>query len=97
MTSASFDNLVKIGQIKREPFDAGEFSGLIKSAKNRLHDAKIPLLSPESKFDLVYNSAHALALAALRKQGYRANNRYIVFQILPETTGLGAEVASSKN
>ena len=41
---------------------------------------------------LTYNAAHALCLAALRGKGYRASNRYIVFQVLPHTRGLGPEV-----
>lgn len=31
-------------------------------------------------------------MAALRWHGYRPANRYIVFQVLPHTLGLGAEV-----
>lgn len=31
-------------------------------------------------------------LAALRRCGYRAKHRYIVFQVLPHTLGLGPEV-----
>ena len=46
----------------------------------------------ESRFDLAYNAAHALSLAALRRAGYRSANRYIVFQLLPHTLGLGPEV-----
>jgi hypothetical protein len=42
----------------------------------------------ESRFDLAYNAAHALCLAALRWHGYRPTNRYIVFQGLPHTLGL---------
>ncbi len=49
-------------------------------------------LALESRFDLAYNAAHALCLAALRRKGYRASNRYIVFQVLPHTLGLGPEV-----
>jgi hypothetical protein len=33
-----------------------------------------------------------LCLAALRRKGYRSSNRYIVFQLLPDTLGLGPEV-----
>lgn len=44
------------------------------------------------RFDLAYNAAHALALAALRRRGYRARQRYVVFQALPHTLGLGPEV-----
>jgi len=48
-------------------------------------------LAVESCFDLAYNAAHALSLAALRRQGYRSENRYIVFQCLPHTLGIGPE------
>lgn len=58
----------------------------------RLHDAQNTTLALESRFDLAYNAAHALCLAALRHMGYRASNRYIVFQVLPHTLGLRPEV-----
>lgn len=44
------------------------------------------------RFDLAYGAAHALCLAALRYHGFRPSNRYIVFQALPDTLGLGPEV-----
>ena len=47
-------------------------------------------LAPDSRFDLAYNAAHALALAALRHAGYRSDNRYAVFQSLQHTVGLPA-------
>ena len=51
----------------------------------RLADAKNTRLSLESRFDLAYNAAHALSLAALRIAGYRAENRYLAFQCLRHT------------
>lgn len=84
------DNLVKTGQLKTEAFSRAEFDGLVSSAIRRLTDANNTTLSDESRFDLAYNAAHALALAALRKQGYRAENRYIVFQVLEQTAGIPA-------
>jgi len=57
-----------------------------------LNDAKNRALALESRFDLAYNAAHGLCLAALRWHGYRANHRYIVFQVLPHTLGLGPAV-----
>ncbi|HEY6543847.1 MAG TPA: hypothetical protein VIZ64_03015, partial [Dokdonella sp.] len=54
--------------------------------------ARQTTLALESRFDLAYNAAHALCLAALRRKGYRPGNRYIVFQVLPHTLGLGHEV-----
>jgi hypothetical protein len=58
----------------------------------RLTDSAKASNSLESRFDLAYNAAHALCLAALRWHGFRPANRYIVFQILPHTLGLGPEV-----
>lgn len=67
-------------------------SGPGKALKAEPPDARNTTLSIESRFDLAYNAAHALCLAALRAMGYRASNRYIVFQVLPHTLGLGPEV-----
>ena len=72
--------------------DTREFAGLKRSGLARLTDAAHSGLSLEGRFDLAYNAAHALCLAALRWHGYRAGNRYIVFQVLPHTLGLGPEV-----
>ena len=92
MTSA-FDNLCGIGKpLKAEPPDANEFAGLVRSTERRLNDASRTNLSLESRFDLAYNAAHALCQAALRWRGYRSGNRYIVFQLLPQTLGLGPAV-----
>lgn len=80
------------GALKPEPSDAAEIAGLLRTGRARLADASNSTLALESRFDLAYNAAHALCLAALRAQGYRASNRYIVFQVLPHTLGLGPEV-----
>ncbi len=90
MTSSELENLVRIGRLKREPPVAGEIEGLRKSGESRLADAERPGLAAESRFDLAYNAAHALSLAALRRLGYRADGRYVVFQALPHTLGLSA-------
>ena len=78
--------------LAQEPPDEAEIAGLIRSGLARLADAKNASLSWEGRFDLAYNAAHALCLAALRKCGYRPRNRYIVFQLLPHTLSLGPEV-----
>ena len=80
MSSTQLDNLLKAGSLKEEPFNQQEFDGLVDSGQRRLKDALNTTLAFESRFDLAYNAAHALSLAALRWQGYRSNNRYIVFQ-----------------
>lgn len=91
MSSAELDNLVKIGKLKREAPSAKELDGLRKSAVARLVDATDGKLSFESRFDLAYNAAHGLALYALRRLGYRSNNRYLVFQTLQLTAGVPPE------
>jgi hypothetical protein len=94
MTSPSpLERLAGPGNVLgKEAPDAKEFDGLVRSGLARLKDAENAANSLESRFDLAYGAAHALCLAALRHHGYRPSKRYIVFQVLPDTLGLGAEV-----
>lgn len=80
------------GVLTKEPPDPKELAGLVRSAVSRLKDAENPANSLDSRFDLAYSAAHALSLAALRHHGYRASKRYVVFQVLPHTLGLGPGV-----
>jgi hypothetical protein len=91
MISAELENLAKIGKLKSEPPSPREMQGLLDSALARLADAQREDLRFDSRFDLAYNAAHALALYALRRQGFRSDNRYLVFQTLPHTAGLPPE------
>lgn len=89
MSSEHLNSLAKTGLLKPEPSDRTEFNGLVESGTKRLKDANNTALSDESRFDLAYNAAHALALAAMRWHGFRPDNkRYIVFQALEHTLGL---------
>jgi hypothetical protein len=91
--SSPLENLSGPGQpLRKEASDAKEFAGLRQSGLRRLADAQNAANSLESRFDLAYSAAHALSLAALRRAGYRPANRYIVFQVLPHTVGVGPEV-----
>ena len=91
MTNEKLDNLVRIGQLKSEPATEEEIAGLLQSGTVRLADAKNESLSQEYRFDLAYNAAHALSLAALRHAGYRSENRYLVFQCTQHTLDLASE------
>ncbi len=94
MTLPALDNLVRTGLLKAEPTEPREFDNRVRSVRTRLDDAKQTGLSPESRFDLAYNAAHALSLAALRWHGYRPNRqRYVVFQPLVHTLKLPPEMA----
>lgn len=91
MTNDKLDNLVRIGQLKAEPASEEEIAGLLRSGAVRLADAKNEDLSKESRFDLAYNAAHALSLAALRRAGFRSESRYLVFQCTQHTLDLESE------
>lgn len=91
MPERALDNLVRIGQLKPESPAKAELEGLLRSGSRRLADAERTDLSLESRFDLAYNAAHALALAALRASGYRSESRYLVFQCLQHTIDLPNE------
>ncbi|MCU7829108.1 MAG: hypothetical protein KZQ85_08585 [Candidatus Thiodiazotropha sp. (ex Myrtea sp. 'scaly one' KF741663)] len=84
----TLENLVRIKELRSEPPDRREFEGLVKAAADRLTDAGNRGLSYASRFDLAYNAAHGLALAALRAAGYRSDKRYLVFQCLVHTMNL---------
>ena len=92
MALPALDNLVRTGGLKSEPAEQQEIDGLIRSGLARLADASITTLSLDGRFDLAYNAAHALSLAALRRHGYRSENRYLVFQTLAHTLALPAEM-----
>ena|ERR1043165_6271026 len=91
MPSEQLENLVRSGQLKAEPPDRDDIAGLIQSGEERLRDAERPELALGSRFDLAYNAAHALSLAALRSHGYRPDKRFIVFQTLAQTIELPSE------
>ena len=52
MTSSELENLVRIGQLKREPVSLSELAGLQRSGEARLRDAANTKLALESGFDL---------------------------------------------
>lgn len=70
MTSP-LDSLCGPGKsLQQELPDQREFAGLKRSGQVRLVDAENASNSLEGRFDLAYNAAHALCLAALRWHGY---------------------------
>ena len=92
MSNKELDNLVKIGQLKKEPFAQSEFDTYMRSGKERLQDAASPGISVSGQFLLGYGAVYSFSLAALRKLGYRPVNRYVVFPCLPHTLGVGIDV-----
>jgi hypothetical protein len=65
------------GVLTKEPPDAKEFAGLVRSGLARLKDAENEANSLDSRFDLACSAAHAFRLAALRHHGFRSSRRYV--------------------
>jgi hypothetical protein len=47
-------------------------------------------IDPDSQFDLAAEAEHEFALAALRRDGYRSEDRITVYQTLTHTIGVSA-------
>ena len=76
--SKALENLCGPGKaLKLEAPDERELAGLLRTGSARLADARRSSLALESRFDLAYNAAHALCLAALRRKGYRSSQRWL--------------------
>ena len=87
MGKQELDNLVKIRKLKAEAGSRKEFDAMLAAARRSLADAQNETIETDSQFELAYGAAHRLALAALRQQGYRSENRITVFQTLIHTLG----------
>lgn len=81
MSHPQLDNLVHIGQLKAEPPSEAECQGLLRSGLRRLEDAGLNELSLESRFDLAYNAAHALSLAACAIGGTGPSRVILYFNV----------------
>jgi len=85
----ALDNLVRTGQLKREPTSREEVTAFLDQASVSLADAGIAALSASGRFKHAYDAAHALALCALRLHDLRPDrglgHRAIVFQSLTHT------------
>ncbi len=94
--ASPLENLVAQKQLKVEPFAPAEIESLLKRAAGLLTDAGNKALGPASRFCLAYDAAFALATAALRMSGYRADisrgHRAIIFQVLPHTLDAPADL-----
>ncbi|MEO7332570.1 MAG: hypothetical protein ABIZ71_01365 [Gemmatimonadales bacterium] len=88
MRSPELDNLVALDALQRQTWPPGKLQTLRERGRARLQDAANKTNSIDGRFDLAYNGAHALALAALGDAGYSSENRTLVFQALKHTTSL---------
>ena len=92
----SLENLLKIGQLKSHPPDAGEIERLLTAAERNLRDARVTSISAETRFDAAYKAIMQSALAALMMHGYRPDtnrpgHHMTVVQSLSLTIGVDAK------
>jgi hypothetical protein len=91
VTIEYLENLVRAGELRRLSPSEDEISTLIRKGLARLNDLAETELSAVTRFDVAYNAAYALSLAALWKAGYRSESRYLVFQCTQHTVDLTPE------
>ena len=88
-------NLLKTGQLKQHPPDAGEVQRLLAAAGRNIADARVTTISAETRFDAAYKAVMQCALAAMMAHGYRPDtnrpgHHATVVQGLRLTIGLAA-------
>lgn len=91
----SLANLLRIGQLKGHPADAGEIARLLQAAQRGISDARVEAISPETRFDAAYRSIIQTGLAALMTRGYRPDSNRpghhaTIIQTLTLTLGIDA-------
>lgn len=91
----SLANLLKIGQLKEHPVDAGEIARLLAAAERGIADARVGKVSAETRFDAAYRSIMQTGLAALMAEGYRPDtnrpgHHVTTIQALTLTLGIDA-------
>jgi len=67
----SLHDLVRSGQLHRQPPTSEELGRLLAAAERSVADAALDGLSDEGRFDLAYKAVIQGALVALRSSGYR--------------------------
>lgn len=90
----TLDNLLG-RSLERIPVDAARVLRLLAAASASIHDASLPALSNEGRFDLAYKAIAQLANAALQAKGFRTltsrpGHHQTMLQTLPITVGIDA-------
>lgn len=93
MTLENLKNLEKIGQLKSHSTSREEVQRLLEAARRNLADARVEVISCETRFDSAYKAIMQLALAAMMANGFRPDtsrpgHHMTVIQSLPQTIGL---------
>lgn len=67
----SLENLLRIGLLARHEAEAAEIERLVGAAERSIADARVTLISAETRFDAAYRAIMQIGLAALAARGYR--------------------------
>ena len=89
-------NLLKTGQLKDHSPTAEEVSRLLEVAQRNIDDARVTVISDETRFDAAYKAIMQLAMLALLVNGYRPSSssgghHMTMIQSLPKSIGLPKE------
>lgn len=97
----TLDNLIG-RSLERIPLDAARVLRLLEAASASIHDASLPALSNEGRFDLAYKAIVQLANAALQAKGFRTltsrpGHHQTMLQTLPITVGIDSHTLIVKD
>ena len=86
-------NLLKTGQLIEHETDAAEINKLLHAARQGIEDARVTMISTETRFDAAYRAVMQSATAALWANGYRTStsspgHHRTTIQALSKTIGL---------
>lgn len=89
----TLENLAQIGKLKPHKTTREEIARLLAAVRRNLKDARINVLSPDSRFDIAYKAVMQCALIAMMANGFRPStnepgHHATVIQSLPKTIGL---------
>ncbi len=73
MTSINLLSLVRIGQLDNVPYSADSIKRMLRSARQRLHDADLEQNSHATRFDCAYTTIRSVADMSLHLAGYRTS------------------------
>ena len=89
-------NLLKTGQLIEHEADADEISKLLRAARQGIEDARVTMISTETRFDAAYRAVMQSATVALWANGYRTStsspgHHRTTIQALSKTIGLDSD------
>ena len=89
----SLENLLKINRLQRHTASREAVRRLLLAASRNIEDARVGVVSGETRFDAAYKCIMQCAMAALRANGFRTStsqpgHHQTAIQTLPHTIGL---------